>query len=225
MRKTILLTRSQEDNKILTKIFNQKGYYCQNLPLISSVNLFEEVIIPRKYQNIIVTSKRAANLIAKNQEEIKNAWVVGASSALILQSKNYNVKYIASSASELSAILPDDIYESAIYLSGNFVTIEMPKEIKRQEVYKVSYKENLTRNEINIIKTSPEYIFIYSKNCAKTLVKLIMEANLLKYLENTVIIVISSNIAMVVEKYFKNTVICSGTHGILEKLEEYDRRL
>jgi uroporphyrinogen-III synthase len=218
MSKKVLLTRSKEDNKYLHEILTLRGYSCIDCSLLRHHNLSINVTILDAYTNIIVTSKRAAELLPF-ASGIRNAWVVGNVSAEILSKKGYNICYIASSAAQLKEQIPADIYTNSIYLAGNHISTNMPSAIKIVEIYKVKYKESLSPDEIQVIKNGLDYILLYSENCAKTLIRLIVENELLKYLENTVVIAISSKVEMVVKNYFKNTIAALRPEEILEKLE------
>ena len=221
MVKKVLLTRSKEDNKYLRQILVPKGYACLEISLIEHVNLPLNITILEDFTDIIITSKRAAKLLPMD-DGTKNAWVVGSTSAEILRQKNYNIKYIAYSASELRDHLPNNIYDHMIYLSSNIVSVDMPLAIKKTVVYKINYKDYLSNIEIQILKNGLDYILLYSENCAKTLIKLIVENDLLKYIENSVIIAISSKVEKVVRDYFKQIVTCTYAAQILKKLEDYD---
>jgi hypothetical protein len=98
----------------------------------------------------------------------------------------------------------------------------MPHGIKMINVYKVRYKDNLSEREIQILKSGLDYIPLYSENCAKTLIKLILVNDLLKYIENSVIIAISSKVEKLLMDYFRQIVTCDYADQILEKLENYD---
>lgn len=208
MTKKVLLTRSYEDNEKLVQLLSKKGYDCINFSLIDHVSLFTNFTVSSNYSDIIVTSKRAAQVLAPCNHD-KNAWVVGNSSADILRKKNYNIKYVAESAFQLKEVLPKSIYSKAIYLRGNFITIDMPSKIETLEVYKVSYRDSVSEKEVSTLKNGVNFILLYSENCAKTLVKLIVRNDLLKYLENSVIIVISSKVEVVVKEYFKRTIVAA----------------
>ena len=82
MAKKILLTRSEEDNNYLRHILVPNGYTCIDLSLIEHVNLPFNITVLEDFTDIIVTSKRAANLLPVD-EGTKNVWVVGATSAEI----------------------------------------------------------------------------------------------------------------------------------------------
>ena len=221
MAKKILLTRSEEDNNYLRNILVPKGYNCLDLSLIEHVNLPFNITILEDFTDIIVTSKRGANLLPVD-EGIKNVWVVGDTSAEIATQKGYNVQYVAHSASELIDKIPRNIYKHAIYLSSNMISTRMPFGIKMINVYKVKYKDHLSDSEVQILKSGLDYIPLYSENCAKTLIKLILANDLLKYIENSVIIAISSKVEKLLTDYFTNIVTCNYADQILEKLENYD---
>lgn len=221
MAKKILLTRSEEDNNYLRHILVPKGYTCLDLSLIEHVNLPFNITVLEDFTDIIVTSKRAAHLLPVD-EGTKNVWVVGATSAEIARQKGYNVQYVAYSATELTDKLPHNIYNHAIYLSSNMISTRMPHGIKMINVYKVRYKDNLSEQEIQILKSGVDYIPLYSENCAKTLIKLILVNDLLKYIENSVIIAISSKVEKLLMDYFRQIVTCDYADQILEKLENYD---
>lgn len=221
MAKKILLTRSEEDNNYLRNILVPKGYNCVDLSLIEHVNLPFNITVLEDFTDIIITSKRAANLLPI-EEGIKNVWVVGATSAEMARQKGYNIQYVAYSASELLDKLPSSIYKHAIYLCSNMISTRMPPGIKMINVYKVKYKDHLSDDEIQILKSGADYIPLYSENCAKTLIKLILINDLLKYIENSVIIAISSKVEKLLTDYFNQIVTCNYADQILEKLENYD---
>lgn len=214
MTKKVLLTRSPDDNAKLARLLTSKGYDCVNFNLLDNVSLYSDLSIPNNHTDIIVTSKRAAQVLAPCDKD-KNAWVVGNSSADILRKKNYNIKYVAGSAAELKEALPKSIYPKAIYLKGNFITIDMPPEVETLEVYKVRYKDSVSEKEISMLKNGVDFILLYSENCAKTLVKLIVGNDLLKYVENSVIIAISSKVEAVVKEYFKRTNVAARPEDLL----------
>lgn len=215
--KRILLTRSVADNKILIDKLKPSGYECIECSLIDHINIPINITLIDKYSHIMVTSKRAA-LIAPIANGNKTAWVVGASSAEILSKKNYNIAYIAESATDLLNQIPHNIYSDTIYLSGNVISVKMPAKIKSLEVYRVKYKTKLSATEIKMIQKGVDYIVLYSENCAKTLVKLILQNNLLKYVENASIVVISYKVGKIVNGYCKKVIISNSPNDITNEL-------
>ncbi len=222
MAKKVLITRAKEDNKYLREILISKNYQSIEINLIEHVNIPFNIRILENFSDIIITSKRAANLLPID-DGTKNAWVVGSASSEILKQKNYNIQYVAYSATELKDHLPTNIYDNMIYLSGNIISVEMPTNIKKIIIYKILYKDYLSNSEIKILKKGLDYILLYSENCAKTLINLMIKNDLLKYIENAVIIAISFKVEKVVRGYFKEIVTCVYANQILKKLEEYDR--
>jgi hypothetical protein len=82
----------------------------------------------------------------------------------------------------------------------------------------------LSQGQLNAIKKGVDYILLYSENCAKTLVKLILEKQLLKNVANSVVITISSKVENVVKPYFKNSFAKEGAAQMIEFLENYDKK-
>jgi len=95
----------------------------------------------------------------------------------------------------------------------------MPMHITRKIFYKVLYREFLSNKQLLRYKQGVDYVLLYSENCAKTLVKLLLENDLMNYLENTTYIVISSKVEKVIKSHFQKTEIRQGTDLILEYLE------
>ena len=73
-------------------------------------------------------------------------------------------------------------------------------------------------------KEGIDYIVLYSENCAKTLLKLLIENNLVNYLGNTTYIAISSKVARAasLEQVFKNVVVCHDSDSMLKHIEKDD---
>ena len=99
------------------------------------------------------------------------------------------------------------MFNNMVYLSGDIISKELPDGIRREVVYKVAYLNNLDKEVIIQIKEGVNYLTAYSKNCAKTLLNLLVENNLLKYLENTKVIAISSSVGNILNQHFKNIIV------------------
>lgn len=216
MQKTLLLTRSIEDNLELEESLRQYNFRFILCPLIEYIDLKFEPSLLKNYSDIIITSKHAAMLCVHGKQDIGirdikiNAWVVGSKSAEILRSAGFIVKYIAETVEDLLANLPPNIYNRAIYLSSNEITTALPPAIRRQIIYKVKYLDSLKLEQLEAINKGLDYILLYSKNCARTLLKLFKQYNLLKLMENTILITVSLKVAKEVKTYFKNVVYCDG---------------
>ena len=98
----------------------------------------------------------------------------------------------------------------------------MPLGVTRKILYKTIYLKLLSENEITRYKQGIDYIVLYSENCAKTLLKLLIENNLMNYLGNTTYIAISSKVARVFERVFKNVVVCHDSDSMLKYIEKHD---
>lgn len=223
----VWITRSKEDNEELENKLVNQGFKCFNCPLIKYRNLESDLSVVLNYPNIIITSKYAAKIINKfilNRNNSYNVWVVGIQSAEILS--RFNIKYIASDVDDLIQSLPKNSYHEYIYLSSNEITKDLPIQIKRQVIYEVNYLTDLSLEEIKFMQSNNfDYILLYSKNCAKTLITLLFKYDLIKYLKNPVIVAVSFNVAEEITDYFKNIVYCKkGEYNkILELLVDYEK--
>ena len=221
MSKSILLTRAKSANLILKEKLMPRGFDLVECSLIKHKLLpFDEKVF-NSYSDIVITSNFAASNLP-NSNGSKYVWVVGENSEKILKDKGYNIKFCAPDAITLEKELLKNNHIKAIYLSGNNITIEMPPNIKRVVFYNTEYKKSLSQLEIQRIKHGIDYILLYSENCAKTLLQLLLENDLLKYLENTTIVAISFKVGRVVDDYFKNIKNCTGSYQIIEFLENIE---
>ena len=219
MSKSILLTRAKPANLTLKKRLLPYGFDLVECSLIKYELLSFDYSILNEYTDIVITSYFAASSLPSHNS-FKSAWVVGEKSKNILERKGYKVKFCASDAITLKKQLLKNDFAKAIYLSGNNITLEMPSNVRRVIFYNAHYRECLLQSEIQRIKLGIDYIVLYSENCAKTLLQLLLENDLLKYLGNTTIVAISSKVGRVVRDYFKNVENCSGSNQIIEFLEK-----
>ncbi len=224
MSASILLTRAKSANAILKEKLISFGYDLLECSLIEYELLPFDSSILGNYQDIVVTSNFVANHIPEASESTKYAWVVGEKSSEILKEKGYQIKFCAQNAVFLKKELIKINNKKAIYLSGNQITVDMPQSIERNIFYNTHYKKALTKIEIQNFKNRVDYILLYSENCAKTLLQLLLENDLVKYLENTTIVAISYKVGRVVENHFKNLEICNGSVEIIEFLEKINDR-
>ncbi|MGX6959824.1 MAG: uroporphyrinogen-III synthase [Rickettsia endosymbiont of Pentastiridius leporinus] len=204
---SILLTRSLESNAETIKEiekYNLNFYYI-HCPLIQYKPVDFNIDILNHYSNIIITSKYAANILANHDLE-QNIWIVGNKSKQLLGKK---VAYAANNINDLIKHFPPNLYEQTIYLSSNEITQDLPDKITRHIIYNVEYLNELPLSIIEEFeKNAIDFVLLYSQNSAKTLVKLLNENNLLEYLQNILIIAISSKVANIVRPFFKNVVYC-----------------
>jgi len=197
-------------------------------PLITYQDLNFEQSIISQYPDIIISSKYLAKKLPFANTK-KNIWVVGEESAKILKDKNYLIKYIANNFAQLLKALPKTSYPNMMYLSGDQITKETPKEIRRLIIYQVKYTSFLTEAQVQSIKNGIDYVLLYSYNSAKTFLKIVKTYDLLKFLENSIIIAISLKVAEILKPYFAHIIHCKeGEHqqikGLLLNDQSYLRR-
>lgn len=244
LTKTIFLTRSSKENLELRVNINDfvikqpdlnTHFNFIDCPLISYIDIklsqsfFEE--LDKYYTNVIITSKYAATrcgLLKSNETERQlqrlKFWVVGPSSAAILREAGFVVEVVAVNVAKLLEILPKSIYSQSMYLSGDKISHNLPEEIKREIIYSVKYLDSFDPVTVDSLKKGVDYIFIYSTNCAKTLSYLLIKHNLLKLLENTIIIAVSSKVASELKPYFNNVIYCKDgdQDKIIDLMAEYE---
>lgn len=207
MMKSVLLTRSAEDNleiisSLQTGVFK---YICSPLVQYKSLQITDNI---EDYSDIIITSKYAAKILTNYAKGLllkKNIWLVGKSSAQMLQDK-FEIQYVAANIEELMKQLPQEIYNKAIYFSSNEITKDLPIEIKRIIVYEVEYAKDLC--QIEEIQKGINYILLYSYNTTNTLIKLFTKNNLLPILVDSTVIAISEKVADNIRFFVKNVVYC-----------------
>jgi uroporphyrinogen-III synthase len=222
MIKSVLLTRAKSANSILKNKLKSLNYD------LLECSLIEYKLLPlndskiTNYSDIIITSYFAANNAPDAKDKLKRAWVVGESSSKLLQKKGYEIMFCGADAAGLQQKLAKTSLQKPIYLSGNNITIDMPPNIERQIFYNTYYKKDLSELEIQQFKSGLDCILLYSENCAKTLLQLLLENDLVKYLENTTIVAISSKVARVVKNHFKNVKICTDSSQMIEFLGKTD---
>jgi len=240
MSQSYLLTRSESANSSLRGHIAYDGGEVFECNLIDyELSQFDDSILD-EYTDLVVTSPFAANNIPRANSNCRYAWVVGVFSRDILESRGYKIRFCAPDASslkkELQSLWPSISSKAqrsalrngklsgkgvkAIYLSSNNITLEMPLFVKRKVFYNVLYKKSLSETEIKRFKHGVDYILLYSENCAKTLLQLLQENDLLKYLKKTTIVAISSKVGNVLEGYVKNIKICDGSEGINDFVEK-----
>lgn len=224
MTKSIWLTRSTAENQVLINKLRKYNFLLIDSPLIMYSNVDFDANILKKYSNIIITSKYAANILVDTSFRCNfkhlSAWVVGKISAEILASIDINVKFIARNVAELVDNIPENTYNSSIYLSSNEITKPLPSKITRYIIYNVKYINQIDQQTTSAINKGIDYILLYSQNCAKTLINLLVEQNLINLLLNTTVITISDKVAKEILPYFKTVLYCDKgrTNQIIELL-------
>ena len=213
---SVLLTRSKFENDIFKKQLENCGFTFLDCPLIeySYENISPEILT--KFDNIVITSKYAAKILAREAHKFApkaRFWVVGESSAEILQAADLNVACTANDVDDLLSLMQVSNYSRSIYLSSSEITHEMPELIERHIIYNVKYKSQLTDLELKFLDSKIECVMLYSVNSAKTFIKLLLSANLIETLKDMTVLTISEKVAKEVLPYFKKIIYCErGEH-------------
>lgn len=214
--KSVLLTRAKEMNAELKASLSLTEIEILECNLINYELLPVNIDYIKDFSNILITSYFAAINAPVATDEFKGAFVVGEKSAKILAQKNYKILFCASNAEQLhQQILCEDNYGSTIYLSGNSITTKMPAWVTREVFYRAHYLEYFSAEQITRYKNGIDYVLLYSENSAKTLLNLLKENNLLNCLANSIVIVISSKVGLVVANNFDNIIISANIESML----------
>lgn len=219
----ILLTRALCDNIEIKQRYGSSNYNFISCPLFEYQNLKIDLSLLAHYSDIIITSSYAASLLEYNKYSLK-AWVVGEKSASILKVKNYDIAFIAKDASELLLSMPRHIFTKMLYLSGNIITRQLPKEIKRIIIYKTHYLQSLSDEYIEFFNREKiDYIFLYSRIAVDVLINLLRKKNALDLLNEAIVIAISRNVASNCNYNFKRVhyVKNNNSEAMIKLLIEY----
>jgi uroporphyrinogen-III synthase len=221
--KSVLLTRSELLNTELRESLKNYKYELLECSLLTYKLQPFDFLEFYKFQNVVVTSIFVACELPKAQARGMDAWVVGIKSAKILKDKGYRIKFVALDAENLKRKIPKGIYYNTIYPSSDHISVKMPVHITRKIFYKVLYRESLSNEQLLRYKQGIDYVLLYSENCAKILVKLLLQNDLINSLKNATYISISSKVDKVIRNHFQKTEILQGTDLILEYLKNNDQ--
>lgn len=219
MKKSILLTRSLEENRELKEKLKSKELKIIECSLIKYELFPVSIEVVNRYDGLIITSLYAAKNLPRSVNSIMPLWVVGSKSARILSDKGYKIEACTSTALELRNIVLKEEKRKLLYLSGNYITVEMPYPITQRIFYNVSYLKKLSDEQIFALKKKLDYIILYSENCAKTLFKLLQEENLMNYLTDTVVIAISTKVGAIFKDNCKKLIIGDNAEQMLNFIE------
>lgn len=218
----VITTRSKEANYRLINNLKNPKLTILPISLIKYEILDFDFSIIQKFSNLIITSNFVALNIPDNKFNSNiDIFVVGDKSAKILIEKSYNIKYCANNVKELIKNIPIKLYDFSLYLSGNIITTPMPSRIKRVILYNVSYLQTLNYFQIMLLKKTINYILIYSENCAKNFLSLLIKNNLVDKLKNTKILTMSYKAANILQNYSNSISLFANA----ELIEQYLERL
>lgn len=204
MLKNVLITRSAEENLILSQKIKELGLNPLSTPMLSYEQLQYNFAKFAFYKNMIVTSKFAAKIVADGYTYHIKAFVVGEESAEILRSnKNIEVAGVYDNVEGLIGKNSTCNDVDTVYFSGNYISHEIPF-ATRYIIYNTHYTKEFSKNMLETIAQGrADFIMLYSKNSAINFIDLIKRYKSLQNLQNSVVIAISKEVADIVQDYVK----------------------
>lgn len=151
--------------------------------------------------------------------------VVGKNTAQTIEGKGWSVAKIFENVSDLKLFLINQVRTKTLYLSGSKITEAMPVFVDRVIIYTTNYKQELSKEEVNIFSRGIDIIPVASMNCAKTLIELINKAELSNLLVNSYFVAISSRVGELLQKQFKNVIIANSPDQLTETIIEYAKKI
>ncbi len=226
----ILITRTKEENKLFKLDLEKNGIEkscvidCSMLELSANNNIKNIEKIYSKYSDIIITSKYAASMLPHNVNDSKNIWCVGEETAKILKEKNYKIELQSKNVDSLLTKLPASRYKNMVYLHGSQITKTMPPEVNNIEIYNAHYGQDLPEEAGAAILQRKTYITLFSSNCAKNLLRLIVKNSLHNYLKHCTIIAISEKVGSIFAYYCNNIQIFPSQKSMIKYIKENENR-
>ncbi len=207
MIKNILITKSQERSKEITKFLASKGFVPFNEPLFKIQKLDDkEKFAEKKYSFAIITSSNAIEHMAYSglDKNIK-IYTVGKKTTEKLVNQGFiNVFYPQEqNAFALNnLILQQEKPNFGLYFHGSIVSFDFKKELENFNFkitnilsYQTFENEEFSQNLLNFTKTEKfDQILIFSENSLKIFFKLAKKHNLLEYFKQSKILVMSEKI-------------------------------
>ncbi len=225
-KKSILLTRSIEENREISGIFENIGLIPVFCPLLEYKTLEFDCAALENYSDIILSSKRASCVVAPLlSDKTQNLWIVGKSSLQFFRSrKNKNIRIFEDFELLEKSIAGKD-FKDFLYLSSNFISKEPPEGMRRIVVYETLYAKKIDEIFLKEMEPGVDYISLFSENCAKTFIELAKNYNLLEKLRNSYIIAISSKVAEIAKPYFNKVSYPKNKNleGMVELIIEHEK--
>ena len=137
----------------------------------------------------------------------------------------YNVEYLDEMPSSITKEFKNNfrLFSKLPYKQGfekdakcrTTAYIDIIEDLSAESTYKLPL-------EVEIRKRSIDFILLYSQNSAKTLVKLLLQNNLLEYLQDSLVVAISLEVANIVRSFIKNVIYCDDQNptNIIKLLSE-----
>jgi uroporphyrinogen-III synthase len=201
MKKNVIITRSYEENLILSEKIKKLNLNPIFSPMISHTIASFDFAEFRDYTDLIITSKFAAQIISEYYPHKVNAWVVGEESRDIMQ-KNVNIN-VANTYDTVLALIAslESKQNKFLYLAGNYISQNIDFADKKV-IYTTEYASILSDDVIEIIQNDKaDFLMFYSKNSAVNFIDLVKRYKHLQNLKNSVVIAISKEVGDVLKGY------------------------
>ena len=206
-----LLTRTRQENLKLSREIQHKGIATAFLPLLILREIPINWDLLKGYCHLVVTSKFAAQIIARNNKHKIMALCVGGNSARILaQNSSIKIAKVFNNASDLTTYLEQNSSKiKGAYVSGDVIKGGMPNFIDRYIAYNTTYTSKIPDIvKKQLINMEIKVVMLYSENSAKIFLDLCHKNSIISYLSTITAVVISQSIKSIVSDYFKKTYFC-----------------
>ena len=193
----VLLTRNLEDSKDLIQKFKSNGFKVSNLPLLEISKVNYNVIKINNFNAIIFTSSNAIKFLdLKNINKNTLCFCVGSSTEKTARSNGFQRVYAADgNVRNLKELIQLNLSTNnkILYISGEVVSYPLDRDlisegynVERLINYKVKFNENLDPLFLESLKKdTPNLVYVYSENSAKSFLNLIKKYELVDYWMNT----------------------------------------
>ena len=194
----ILLTRQLQDSKDLIQKFKSNGFKVSNLPLLEINKLDYDEIKNYNYNAIIFTSSNAIKFLdLKNVNKNILCFCVGSYTEKTARSNGFqNVITADGNVRNLKELVQQNLSikdNKILYVSGDVLSFPLDKElisegynVERLINYTVKHNKNLDISFLDSLKKdTPNLVYVYSENSAKSFLNLIKKYELVDYWMNT----------------------------------------
>jgi len=194
----ILFTRDLNESKDLIQKFKSNGFKVSNLPLLKISKLNYNEIEPSIFEAIIFTSSNAIKFLElKNIDKNILCFCVGSSTERTARSKGFQKVFAADgNVRNLKELIQQNLVvknKRILYVSGEIVSYPLDKEltlegytVNRLINYRVEHNEKLDLTFLEALKRdTPDLVYVYSENSAKSFLNLIKKYELVDYWMNT----------------------------------------
>ena len=194
----VLLTRNIEDSIDLIQKLKSNSIKVSNLPLLEVKKENYNLINLNKFNTVIFTSSNSIKFLdLKNINKNILCFCVGSSTEKTARSNGFqNIIAADGNVRNLKELVQQNLSikdNKVLYVSGEIVSYPLDKElisegynVKRLINYSVKHNENLDLSFLQSLKKdTPDLVYVYSENSAKSFLNLIKKYELVDYWMNT----------------------------------------